>query len=72
MAGGLIAGGDQKGAPIPDALDLAVQHTQLRRVALVVRRVDGQQRRLDALEARRRVAVARRVPLIELVIRIGA
>src|ERR1700682_1293675 len=51
VAGGLVACGDQKHAAVFDTLDLTVQHPGLRRIALVVRGVDRQQNRLNALQA---------------------
>src|SRR4051812_12750214 len=62
VAARLRARGDEEHAAVLHAPDLAVEDARLRRVALVVGRVDGEQRRLDLLEAGRRIVVARRVP----------
>jgi hypothetical protein len=59
-------------AAVRHALDLAVEHAELRRIALVVGGVDREQRRLDLLEAGRRVVVARRIPLVQRVVGVAA
>ena len=71
-AGGVLAARDQQHAAVLHALDLALQHAELGRVALVVGRVDREQHRLDALQARRGVVVARGIPLVEMVVGVAA
>src|SRR5258707_6178803 len=51
VPGGLLAAGDQQDAAVLHPLDFAVEHAGLRRVALVVGRIDGEQHRLDALRS---------------------
>src|SRR5438105_2008496 len=65
VTGGVLACGDQVVAAVLHALDLALEDPELGRVALVVGRIHGQQGRLDALQSRRSIEVARRVPLQE-------
>src|SRR5688572_20861850 len=72
MTRGLVAGGYQQHLAIPHALDLTVQHSEFRRVTLVVRRVDREQRGPNAFQPCRRVVVARRVPLIEDIVGVSA
>ena len=72
MAGGLVTRGDQQHAAVFHPLDLAVEQPEFRRVALVVSRVNGQQCRLDSLQTRGGVVVARRVPLVQVVVGITA
>jgi len=45
------AAGDEKDAPVLHSLDLPVEHTELWRIALVIRRVDHEHCRLDTLQA---------------------
>src|SRR2546428_3193222 len=71
VTGGLVAGGYQQYTAILHPLDLAVQDSKFRWITLVVRRVDGKQRGLDALQPWRRVVVARRFPLIKHIIGVG-
>ena len=71
MAAGLLARGDQQQLAVLHALQLALHDAGLGRVALVVGRIDGEQRRRDALEARRGVVVARGVPIVEEVVGVG-
>src|SRR5436190_12811735 len=72
MAARVAARRDEDIAPALHALDLALEDPQLRRVALVVGRVDRDERRADALEARRRVVVVRGFPLVQDVVGVAA
>src|SRR5262249_58228846 len=56
---------------VADALERAFSDAGLRRIALIVRGVDCENCCLDALEARRRIIVARRVVLVDAVIGVG-
>ena len=71
VAARLLAGRDQVEAAVPDLLQRGFHQAGLRRIALVVGGIDGQQRRRDALQARRGVVVARGFPLVEDVVGIG-
>src|SRR5882724_3027214 len=62
VAARLLAARYQVKPPVLDALELALHDAELRRIALVVGGIDRQQRGLDALQAGRRVVVARRFP----------
>src|SRR5207244_7777125 len=68
---GLGAPGNQEEAPVLHAPDLALEHAELWRIALIVGGVDREQHRLDALEPGGGVVVARRVPLIEDIVGIA-
>src|SRR5712691_10723479 len=63
---------DEQVAPVLHALDLALEDPELWRVAFVVGGVDGDERRADALQARRRVVVVRGFPLIQDVVGVPA
>src|SRR5688572_1995657 len=71
VAGGLFARRDEQQAAALHPLRLALQHAELRRIALVVRRVDGEHLGLDALQGRRGVVVARGLPQVQLVVRVA-
>ena len=70
MAGSLVAGGDQQHTAVFHTLDLPVQQAKLGWVALVVRRIDRQYHGPNPLQARRRIVVARRIPLVQDVVRV--
>jgi hypothetical protein len=72
VAGGLVVRGNQEHAAVLHPLDLPVEQPELGRVALVVRRVDRQQRRLDALQVGGGVVVAGGVPLVEVIVGVTA
>ena len=77
VAGGAVparvaARRDEHGAPVLHALDLALEDSELRRVALVVGGVDRDERRADAFQKRRRVVVVRGFPLIQDVVGVAA
>lgn len=57
-------------APVPDASNLSSEHLQSRRVAFIVGRIDGQERRLSTLLVGRQIIVTRCVKLIDQVISI--
>src|SRR5436309_973675 len=63
---------DEDVASVLRALDLALEDPELRRVAFVVGGVDGDERRADALQARRRVVVVRGFPLEQHVVGVAA
>src|SRR4029079_17331904 len=71
VAAGVFAARYQIHAAILDALEFALEDSKLGWIAFVVGGIDGQQRGLHALQAGRRVVVARRVPLIQEVVGIG-
>src|SRR5262249_52333032 len=71
MAARVLARRDQVDTAVLDALDLTFQEPSFGGIALVVRRVDGEQWRHDAVELRCWIVVARGLPLIEQVVRIG-
>ena len=65
---GLIARGNQDEAPAFHPLDFPLHNAQLRRIDLIVGRVDGQERSLDAFESRRGIVIARGIELVEHVV----
>src|SRR5262245_66046362 len=71
MAGGLFARRDQKQFSVLNALHRRFGDASLRRISLVVGRIDQQQPSLDLLQIRRSVVVARRAPLPKKVVGIG-
>ena len=70
MAACGLAGGDQDEAAARDALDLALGDAELGWVDEVVGGVDVDQPCADALELGRGVVVARRVDLVEQIVRV--
>src|SRR5712671_888776 len=72
MAARVAARRDEDVAPAFDALDFALQNPKLGRVALVVGGIDGDERRTDTREPRRRVVVVRGFPLEEDVVGVAA
>src|SRR5467141_4210808 len=72
MAARVAARRDEQVAPVLHALDLALEDSELGRVALVVGSVDGDERRADALQPRRRVVVVRGFPLEEDIVGVAA
>ena len=71
VAARLIAGWNQNIAAALHALDLTLQNSQLGRVHLIVRRIDGVERGLDLFQVRRRVVIARAVVLVNHVVGVG-
>src|SRR5215216_3901729 len=67
----IIAGRNQEKATVLHALERALHQSRFRGIAFVIGGIDRQQRRLDALEARRGIIVARGFPLVEEVVGIG-
>jgi hypothetical protein len=49
VTGGLVASWDHQDLPLRNAFDLTVQNSEFRWIALVIRRVDGEHKGLDAL-----------------------
>src|SRR5258706_4092005 len=72
VAARLLAGGDEHVAGVLHALDLALEDAELGRIAFVVGGVDGDERRADAREARRRVVVVGGFPLVKDVVGVAA
>src|ERR1700693_3807824 len=72
MASSVAARRDEDVAPVLHALDLALENSKLGRVAFVVGGIDGDERRADALQARRRVVVVRGFPLVQDVVGVAA
>jgi xanthine dehydrogenase iron-sulfur cluster and FAD-binding subunit A len=72
MASRVAARRDEDVAPVLRALDLALENSRLGRVAFVVGGVDGEERRADPLQARRRVVVVRGFPLVQDVVGVAA
>src|SRR5712675_3586241 len=72
MAARVAARRDEDVAPAFDALDFALENSQLGRVALVVGGVDGDEHRANASEARRRAVVVRGFPLVHDVVVLAA
>src|ERR1017187_1148140 len=72
VAAGFVAGRDQNVPAVGYPLDLALQDAQLRRIDLVIRRIDGPKRSLDLLQQGRRVVVGRTIVLVEHVVGVGA
>ena len=68
MAARLVGGQDQKEPAIPDLLHDAGHDT--RRIAFIVRGIDRKHRRLDLVQARRRVIVGTGRPLPQQIIRV--
>lgn len=68
MTGGMVAARNQQNTTILHSLDLAIEDTKLRRIAFVIGGVDGKQRRLYPIESWRKVVIARRIPLIEMIV----
>ena len=71
MAKGVGAAGNQKHAPVLDTLDFSIKNAQLRWIALVVRRVDGEHGGLDSIQSWRWVVVAGGLPLVQVIVRIA-
>ena len=68
----LLGDRQQDELPLGHARHQPLDHAELGRVHEVVGGVDGQHRRRDLLEVRRRIVVARRVELVEHVVGVGA
>src|ERR1044071_5018185 len=66
-----VACGYQHESPALDSLDLSLHHAKLRRVDLIVRRIDRHKPGADAFESRRGVVIARGVELVNHVISVG-
>src|SRR5262245_29250869 len=58
-------------APILYPLELVLHDSGCHRVALVVRGIDGQDRRLYALQVGRGIIISRRIPLIQKIVGIS-
>src|SRR5262245_15980656 len=71
MAARLFTRRNKEQTGVADALERAFSDAGLRRIALIVRGVDCENGCLDALEAWRRIIVARRVVLVDEVIGVG-
>src|SRR5687767_4364851 len=72
VAGGTVARRYRDRAPFGDARNLALEDLQLRRIDDVVGEVDRDQRRLDLLEPRTRIVIARRFERVEDVVGVAA
>ena len=71
VAEGVGAAGNQKHAPVLDTLDFSIKNAQLRWIALVVCRIDGEHSGLDSIESWRWVVVAGGFPLVQVIVRIA-
>src|SRR5262245_23459068 len=65
VAARILTRGNKEQTGVADTLECAFSDAGLRRIALIVGGVDRENGGLDALEARRRIIVARRVVLVD-------
>ena len=67
----LIADRDENVASVFDAFRLSLQDSQLRRIHLIIGRIDRHQRRFDALQFRVRDVIARGIEVIDHIVRVA-